>query len=360
MPVEQIYNYNILYNQFLNATVNASERYGPFSIAQGCDVDTHTGCNINYTATGVMNFTFTVPLISIIGLSTAGSSGKLFPVGSVGNLLLRLTTTSTLPFASCCSAVTTAPAFTIQLDSFNLNMSYVNIGEISGALLKQSLYDGKYFIKSCTYTGANASIANGSSGNVSIPLQIRNSSVKSLFWQFSIAKSPRAPNGYFDALNVNCISMQANLAGQKYPNKPMNPSERPSECYTNYLCAWGGHGLKAIGGTMYRGSYGATLNAVAGSDSSIVVPGAGTRTASQLETSTPQQVSSFPSMHYEGLNLERISGALFSGLNTRMSPPFLEMNIATPIDVAVTCYAFAMSDCILKIDPQTKTLEVLL
>ena len=77
VPVEQIYNYNILYNQVLNATVNQSERYGPFSIAQGCDVDTHTGCNINYLATGVMNYTFTVPLISIIGLSTAGSSGKL-------------------------------------------------------------------------------------------------------------------------------------------------------------------------------------------------------------------------------------------------------------------------------------------
>ena len=43
-----------------------------------------------------------------------------------------------------------------------------------------------------------------------------------------------------------------------------------------------------------------------------------------------------------------------------MAPPFLEMNIATAVDVAVTCYAFAMSDCILKIDPATKTLEVLL
>jgi hypothetical protein len=34
--------------------------------------------------------------------------------------------------------------------------------------------------------------------------------------------------------------------------------------------------------------------------------------------------------------------------------------IATALDVAVTCYAFSMSDCILKIDPATKTLEVLL
>jgi len=65
-------------------------------------------------------------------------------------------------------------------------------------------------------------------------------------------------------------------------------------------------------------------------------------------------------MHFEGLNLERISGSLFSGINTRMAPPFLEMNIATATDLAVTCYAFALSDCILRVDPATKTLEVLL
>ncbi len=65
-------------------------------------------------------------------------------------------------------------------------------------------------------------------------------------------------------------------------------------------------------------------------------------------------------MHFEGLNLERISGSLFSGVNTRMAPPFLEIQIATATDLTMTCYAFAMSDCILKIDPATKTLDVLI
>ena len=125
------------------------------------------------------------------------------------------------------------------------------------------------------------------------------------------------------------------------------------------LCAWGGQGMKNIGGVMFRGSYGATLNPVTGSDSSIVVPANGLRARSQVKATT-DYIASYPNMHFEGLNLERISGALFSGVNTRMAPPFLEMNIATAVDVAVTCYAFALSDCILKIDPATKTLEVLL
>ena len=112
---------------------------------------------------------------------------------------------------------------------------------------------------------------------------------------------------------------------------------------------------------MFRGSYGATWLGVTGSDSSIIVPtAAGIRATSQVETATSQNVASFPNMHFEGVNLERISGSLFSGVNTRMAPPFIEMNIATATDVTATCYAFAMSDCILRVDPATKTLEVLL
>ena len=74
--METIYNYDILYNQLLNSTVNVAERYGPFGIFQGCDVDSHTG--INLAAAGAVPnltfYTFTVPLISIIGLNTAGVS----------------------------------------------------------------------------------------------------------------------------------------------------------------------------------------------------------------------------------------------------------------------------------------------
>ena len=110
---------------------------------------------------------------------------------------------------------------------------------------------------------------------------------------------------------------------------------------------------------MTRSSYGATLQTVSSCDSSIVVPTANGRAYSSIDTGT-QAITQYPNMHYEGLNLERISGSLFSGVNTRMSPPFLEIQIATATDLTMTCYAFAMSDVILKIDPATKTLEVLI
>ena len=115
-----------------------------------------------------------------------------------------------------------------------------------------------------------------------------------------------------------------------------------------------------MAGIITRSSYGATLVAVAGSDSSIVVPADGRRLTSQIETGVANIIATSPHMHYLGYDLDRMSGTLFSGINTRMAPPFIELNIASAVDTNVTCYAFALSGCILKIGPQTKTLEVLL
>jgi len=181
-----------------------------------------------------------------------------------------------------------------------------------------------------------------------------------MFYQYSIARSNRCPNFYFDAINPSCNSTNLNVGGIKYPNRPLNPTNRPAEAFQEYLKAWGAVGIKSMSGIITRSAYGATLVAVTGSDSSIVVPSNGARNTSQIETAVPTLVAISSHMHYLGYDLDRMSGALFSGVNTRMSPPFIELNIASATDAAVTCYAFALSDCILKIDPATKTLEVLL
>ena len=109
---------------------------------------------------------------------------------------------------------------------------------------------------------------------------------------------------------------------------------------------------------MYRGSYSPLLNTVAGSDNSCVVPANADRAVSASDA-TAQVIVAFPHMSYHGFDLERVGGTIFSGINTRMAAPFLELQIATALTDSVTCFAFAMSDCIIKIDPATKTCEVL-
>jgi hypothetical protein len=123
--------------------------------------------------------------------------------------------------------------------------------------------------------------------------------------------------------------------------------------------AWGKTSTLDGSGCVYRGSYGATLNTVTNSDSLVVVPATGQRAISQIENATYDIIVHYPNTHFIGFDTERITGSLFSGVDTRFSPPYLECNIATTLTDNVTCYAFALLDCVIKIDPQQKTCEVL-
>jgi hypothetical protein len=375
VPIEQIYNYNLLFNQMLNATISQDERYGSISISCGGDNDSFSGIDLPlYSATnegaqsGTHYFNFCIPLASIIGLNTASTSQKLFPVGSIGNLNLTMTTANLLPIASyCTTAVVPQPTLSFKLSNFNLNMKYVNLGDIVGSMLKQTLYNGKFFIKSQTYVGANQIVSLGSSGNVSIPLQIRQSSVKSLFWQFSMGNDQRCPNGYYDAINPNIISLQVNIGGVKYPQKPIRVSYELAECYNAYLQAWGGSSLKSMGGSLNRSNYGATLSGGTAQDPtklnnaepSIVYPAyTSTRSTSSYQD-TNEIIIDFPNCHYEGVDLERLSSTIFSGVNTQQANPFIEANIGLATNAVLTCYAWGLVDCVMIIDPATKKIEVL-
>jgi hypothetical protein len=46
VPIEQIYNYGLLFNNMLNCTINQSERYGSFSIGCGCDANSNSGTDL--------------------------------------------------------------------------------------------------------------------------------------------------------------------------------------------------------------------------------------------------------------------------------------------------------------------------
>ena len=181
-PLEQIQNYGMLFNQMLNGTVNHSERFGGISVSMGADTNSYAGIDLPLAA-GTYYFNFSVPLISIIGLST----DKLIPVGTIQNLQLSLMTANVLPVATYCATETSQATWSAPvLDQFSLNMRYIDVGSQAASLLSQTLQDGKWFIKSKSYTNSNANIPSGSSGFQSLLLQIRNSSVNSLFVQYGL------------------------------------------------------------------------------------------------------------------------------------------------------------------------------
>lgn len=354
-PIEIVASYPQLFNLLLNSSVNTSERYGNMSIGLGCDNNGMSGIDLPHAATGTYSMNFAIPLLSIIGLN---GGDKLLPIGSIGNLQLQVQTSNVLPVASYCTAVTTQPVITApSLSEFTLNMKYIDVGDQAAALLRNTLVDGKWYMKCSSYVNNNFTIASGSSGSLSIPFQIRAASVKSLFVQHSIAMVAACPNGTFDAINPALTSLQCSIGGLKFPNKPLNPSQRPAECFSSLISAFGGLSLKSFGGTMTRSNYGATIPSLpTNPDTMLVVPASGVRAISAVNTAT-EVVVNFLNGHYQGFDLERMTGSLFSGVNTRTTPPYLDVVLGVASTSTITSFAWGLIDVIIEVDVNERSIK---
>lgn len=368
-PIETINQYGLLQNFLLQNTVNQSERCGGISVAMGADTNSANGIELGFSGAtnSTYRYNFCIPLLSVIGVNT----DKFFPIGSINNLQLQMTTANLMPLVSyAASAPTTNPTFSaFTLSEFSLNMKYIDVGDMSAALLRQTLKDGKWFIKSTTYTNSSVTIPSGTSGAQQLLLQIRNSSVKSILHQFGSSVTSAAalcPNGYYDAYNPCLTSRQCQIAGQSYPNKPINDTSRPAEGYTYLIQALGGGIAKSLGTVVTRDMYNSVIPAPTGllPDSFCVTPASGVRPAAPdsdpaaPSTSTAyynRAVAKYPNSAYYGYDLEKTnSGTLFSGINTRASPPFLNLYMGAASSYAIICQAWGMSDVVLVIDSVAK------
>lgn len=358
VPIESIGSYGPLFNFLLQNNVNVAERVGGLSISCGCDSAAGlNGIELGTAASTTYKYSFTVPLLSVIGANT----DKFFPIGSINNLQLQMTTANLVPIASYSTAVTTTPLMgAITLNDFTLNMKYIDVGDMASALLNQTLQNGKWYLKSTTYTNSSVNIPNNSVGAQQLLLQIRNTSLKSILHQFSIAQSATAPNGYYDALGISLTTRQCQLGGQFFPNKPINDMARPSEGYPYLIQALnqGGGITKAYGTCVSRDMYLTNISALTGlnADSSYtVVTGAnGLRSTAAGADSTYANLVKYPASFYCGYDLEKSSGVLFQGVNSRSQPPFLNLFIGTALPSNVLCNAWGMSDVILEIDTVAK------
>jgi hypothetical protein len=354
-PIETINQYGLLQNFLLANTVNQSERLGGISVAMGADTNSYSGIELAHTGTTSYRYNFCIPLISVIGVNT----DKMFPIGSVNNMQLIMTTANLVPLASYCTAVATQPVFTaFTLSEFQLNMKYVDVGDQAAQMLRQTLQDGKWFIKSSTYTNSSVTIPSGSSGAQQLLLQIRNSSVRSILHQFGIAQGAVCPNGAYDAINPALTTRQLQVGGNFYPNRPINDSARPAEGYPYLIQALGGGIAKSLGTVVTRDSYNACIPSVpTGSDSFLVVPAAGLRGAPTGSDNASTIITKYPNSAYYGYDLEKVSSILFSGINTRSSPPFLNLFLGVASTSSITAQSWGLSDVVLAIDVGSKSVQ---
>jgi hypothetical protein len=327
-PLEQVNQYGLLQNFLLQNTVALSNRIGGISICMGTDANSAGGIELAHATTGTFKYNFSIPLLSMIGIN----SDKLFPVGMVNNLQLQMTTASLLPIVAYCTAVATQPAFSqnFTLSEFSLNMKYVDIGDMASSMLMATLPDNRIMYKTATYTNSQATLPNGSSGAQQLLLQIRNTSVKSVYHQFGMSNSVASqslvsPNGYYDAINITTNSRQLQVGGSFFPNRPISDISRPSEGYIYLIQALGGNIPSALGTVVSREMYNsvggvASLPTGSNVDSCLVLGGAVSATNRGAPIGSDGGTASifqYPSGAFYGYDLERLGGGiLFSGINT--------------------------------------------
>jgi hypothetical protein len=287
----------------------------------------------------------------------------------VNNLQLQMTTSNLLPIVAYCTAVATQPTFSqnFLLSEFSLNLKYVDIGESAAQMLMMTIPDNRILYKSSTYTNSQVTIPNGSSGAQQLLLQIRNTSVKSVYHQFGQSNSVAAqslvsPNGYYDAINITTNSRQLQVGGSFFPNRPINDVSRPSEGYIYLVQALGGSIPSSLGTTVSKEMYNsvggvAAVPTGANVDNALVLPATTARGAPVGSDGGSLSVFFYPSGAFYGYDLERLGGVMFSGINTRSTPPFLNLNIQQSLNATITCNAWGYSDVVLAFDIGSKSVQ---
>jgi hypothetical protein len=361
VPIESISNYGQLQNMALSCLANSAERSGSLTF-MGCDYFQSSGINLAHGTVGTYRYNFTIPLMSIIGMNNVG--GRYLPVGMLNNLQLFIQSPSLLPivaYAPTGAGITTQPVITApSLDSWFLNTKLVDMGASAIPLIMNSLKNGKIYIKSSTWLNSNIAIPVGTSGVGTYLLQLRASSVKSLFWYSAQGATTQTPNGTYDAVNIGCnLKEQVIIGGGFYPNKELNPSQQPSLVMASLAGAFGYGSSYNFGGIINSYQFNSTLPSVsAGSDAQLVVPAVGgTRPVPVGSDYTAQALVNYLSCAFRGVDLEKAGkSTLYQGVNTRNTPPYVSQNYSVATTVAGTLISFALCDLILEIDPMSKSI----
>ena len=286
----------------------------------------------------------------------------------LNNLNLQMTTATNLPIVFYNTTFTTAPVISVPftLSEFSLNLKYIDIGEMASSMLMSTLQENRILYKTTTYSNSRVTIPNGSSGAQQLLLQIRNTSVKLVYHQFGMSNSIAlqqviSPNGYYDAIHIGCNSRQLQIGGSFFPNKPINDVSRASEGYIYLIQSLGGSIPKSLGTVVNKEMYcsigGTTLPTGSNVETFLTIPAALSRPAPSGSDFAAQGVLYYPSSHFLGYDLERLGGVLFSGINTRSTPPFLNLNLSAALTATITCNAWGYSDVILAFDLGSKSVQ---
>lgn len=293
---------------------------------------------------------FTVPVVSsVIGVT----NDSFVNIGRLNSLTYVLQTASILPFAiNVNTALTTNNlTFNVVLDSFSLNVEFIDIGMNALKLVDETLVNGVSYSHGTTYRTSTTALPANTSGSVSLLSGIRGSSIKTLITRFQENSVSNSISGKYNSKNPNCNSISFNIGGVKFPQAPVNPLLFPSQSFEHLQKAMGNFNSKQFNSAITPSIY-SRLSA-GGSAQGF------TLTNQDYTYTNTASAYNCQDLFLWGQNLEVCAKrGVLSGLNCSSAPIFVDLNIASANTNAHNMIVIAMQDSILIHNVVTGDLQV--
>ncbi len=279
---------------------------------------------------------YSIPLMGILGCNT---TDKFIPIGALFGLRLELTMDNYTNFVLDSTANATTGC---TIDAFEFVANVIELAPEAQAIIESANPD-KIHIRTSTFRQAsNALAASTSSGTNDLLIGVRVSSLKSVYMCCSPSN---AAEKKFAGVNPNldqgtCLI----IAGQQYPQRTINPSNRPSDTFMELQKSFGSLAYSTFNGCIQRIAYNTSSTAYG--------------LCAAYNTAVGSVVNN-PNQFYLGIDTEVVARKqnLLSGINVNSSPMFFRAQIGSAISANThTLNFWGFYDVILELDVGTKNM----
>lgn len=317
--VENISNFNQVANMLTNLQLNTSQKYGLQS-TYGFQSDTDVPTNEQYDGRKLVENetgSFSAPLPCLLS-----NCEKLIPAGMMPQIRLELTTESIAN-----QFTTTVVPTAMTLSNVELVYEMVEFPESVEDMIRQQAVP-KIFIKSQSFANTANTLANATSGQVSMVFNQRLASIKSAFLLFT-GTSSNSLNKTMDSYDPTSGSgdFSLTIAGTQYPQTPLSAVRNKAGILQM---------LRQATGSIYDKNNNFSINA-----KEFNLSG---NTATTYDK---------PAKFIVGIPLEKMSNssALLSGISSQNSAISLNINTTTQTAQAHNVHLVLNYDLLLEIDP---------
>ena len=328
--------YNLLTNLKMDLAMKASAPQLGYIDGTGANLPDNGELNgtvltFNSTANTPQSRQFALPLMNILT-----GCEKLLPLFAMPAVRIQLTLDSQANYIWNSTGVTNGGAnnATVQFTDFELVYDQIQFGQEVDSLIRSN---GPITIKSSSWASMGQAIAATVNGSMTLPYNMRYSSIRSLFMTFggtSVAKSLNLMYDSYDITSSNgsyCVTVN----GTQYPSRVLNVAVNKMGVLMELKQAINGlHDVNSNCMSLLTKEW----NVKGDDTTSIAVPG----------------------KFWFGVNLEKLSSnsVMLSGISTRDSAINFNFTTATPTPQAYNALMVVLYDALLQIDPVMRDCKV--